>query len=102
MSCFYYMLGKLRALSIVLYVSYVFFNLVLNVCPIYLRGRSAHHIWYTPLKLYLSAVLLFTLKWCFILFCVLNNIPTSVFLNNLVIVLVSGLKYVKVAHFLLC
>jgi hypothetical protein len=47
-------------------------------------------------------VLLFVLKWCFILFFVLNDIPTSAFLNNLVIVLVSGPKYVKVAHFLFC
>jgi hypothetical protein len=46
--------------------------------------------------------LLFVLKWCFILFFVLNDIPTSVFLNNLVIVLVSGPKYVKVDHFLFC
>jgi hypothetical protein len=79
--------------------------LVLNVrpvCPIYLRGHSVHCSSYTPLKLYLSVILLFVLKWCFMLFFVLNDVPTSVFLNNLVIVLVSGPKYVKVAHFLFC
>jgi hypothetical protein len=36
------------------------------------------------------------------MFLVLHGIPISVFLNSLVIVLVSGPKKVKVAHFFFC
>jgi hypothetical protein len=65
----------------------------------YLRGHSPHCNLCTPLKLYLSVVFPFVLKWCFIVFLVLYAIPVFVFLNNFVIVLVSNKKYVKVAHF---
>jgi hypothetical protein len=36
------------------------------------------------------------------LFLLIYEIPTSVFLNSLVIVLISSPKKVKVVHFLLC
>jgi hypothetical protein len=103
-SCFYYMLCERRVLSIVLYVSYVFFISCFESSPclsyIFTWTLCTLQLVYS-IKLYFSAVLLFVLKCCFILFFVLNDIPTSAFLNSLVIVLVSRTKYEKVAQFFL-
>jgi hypothetical protein len=40
----------------------------LPVCPMHLSWQSLQFIWYTPLMLYMSVVLLFGCRWCCIVF----------------------------------
>jgi hypothetical protein len=69
--------------------SYRVFN-VRPVCPMYLSGHSLHFNWYIPLWLYVSVVSSLGFRWFCIALIDLNAIPMLVFLNNCVIVLVSG------------
>jgi hypothetical protein len=75
----------------------------LPVCPVYLNWHPLHFIWYIPLLLYLSVFcfLGWRRRFC-IVFLGLYAIHIFVFLNNLVIILVSFPMYVNVAHFCFC
>ena len=69
----------------------------LPVCPIYFLLHVLHDRLYIPLGYVFSFFLLvICLK---IVFLVRKAIPTSEFLNRLVIFLTSGLWYVKVGYF---
>jgi hypothetical protein len=72
---------------------------VCPVCPTYFDGHSLHFIWYTPDFKYTCAMWVFGVRCFFIVLLVFKAIPMFVFLNNLDIILVSGLWYVKLADF---
>jgi hypothetical protein len=74
----------------------------LPVCPIYQCWQLLHFIWYIPLLLYLSVSCFLGWRWFCIVFFVLYAIRMFVFLNSLVMALVSLLMYVNVAHFCFC
>jgi hypothetical protein len=76
--------------------------LILNVrpvCPTYFSGHLPHCNWYTPLWLYTSEFSCLCFRRCYIVFVVLYAILRFVFLNKIVIVLVSGPEYVNIVHF---
>jgi hypothetical protein len=65
---------------------------ILNVCPacpMYLSGHLLHFNWCTPLSLYVLFPRL-GFRWFYIVLVILNVILMLVFVNNFVIVLVSG------------
>jgi hypothetical protein len=78
-------------------------NLVLNVrpvCSVYICGQFAHWNWHIRLRLYFPLLFSFVPNKCFILFLVLYDISISIFFNNILIVLLSGPKKVKIVQFL--
>jgi hypothetical protein len=72
---------------------------LLPVCPTYALLQSGLVSLYAPERVYLSGVTCFCTSRFWIVLLVLSAIFMSVFLNRLVIYVVSLPMYVKVAHF---
>jgi hypothetical protein len=70
----------------------------LQVCPTYTLLQSGHVSLYAPERLYLSGVTCFCISRFWMVLLVLSAIFRSVFLNRLVIYVVSLPTYVNDAH----
>ena len=72
----------------------------LPVCPTYALLQSGHVSLYAPERVYLSGVMCFCISRFWRVLLVISAIFRSIFLNGLVIYVVSLPMYIKDVHFL--